>query len=590
MRRIIGPLLAVLTMAVAGVAPARAQDIKNYSWSATSTPEAFPPTYKDSSGTPIPTYAIANGRLRAASTGSLGAWVGKQFDWPMTSALANNERVNGSLKFRINGLENNGNAAANRIRLFQFNAPWANGLPALFTLMGSDSTVDLGPGNWRPGGNGDWNKWELNPNTTGAKAPAGKTYVYNSFNMSNPAKDPDYCRLVDNGVDHVLTWSAQYEESCDAVKVSTALDGVAWTVTYVARHWPDWLLGGGWTENALAKAWPNMGAWDAEFSEIKWATTTTAPSDVKNYEWNGLSGSQPPGYKDSSGTPIPTYDANWKTGSLRAASTGSLGAWVGKQFDWPMTSALANDQYITGRLVFRIDGLENNGNAAANRIRLFQFNAPWANGLPALFTLMGSDSTVDLGPGNWRPGGNGDWNKWELNPNTTGAKAPAGKTYVYNSFNMNNPATDADYSRLIDNGVDHVLTWTAQYAECDIIRVTTVLDGVPWTSTDIGRQYPDWLLGGGWTENALAKAWPNMGAWDVTYSALSWKTQSGAPLPCPPTLGISTLSNGELEIRWSAGSLYESSDFNGTWTKVEASSPYKTTSAGARRFYRAVTP
>ena len=493
--------------------------------------------------------------------------------------------------FRIDGLENNGNAAGNRIRLFQFNAPWANGLPALLTLMGSDSTVDLGPGNWRPGGHGDWNKWEMNPNTTGSKAPAGKTYLYNSFNMSNPAKDPDYCRLVDNGVDHVLTWSAQYDESCDAIKVATALDGVAWTVTYVARHWPDWLLGGGWTENALAKAWPNMGAWDAEFSEIKWATTTTtAPSDVKNYEWNGLSGCQPPVYKDSSGTPIPTYDANWKAGSLRAASTGALGTWVGKQFDWPMTSALANNEKVNGSLKFRINGLENNGNAAGNRIRLFQFNAPWANGLPALFTLMGSDSTVDLGPGNWRPGGHGDWNKWEMNPNTTGSKAPAGKTYVYNSFNMSNPATDADYCRLLDNGVDHVLTWTARYTECDVVRVTTVLDGVPWTSTDIGRQYPDWLLGGGWTENALAKAWPNMGAWDVGYSALSWKTQSGAPLACPPTLGISTLPSGELELRWSAGSLYEASEFNGTWTKVEASSPYKTTSAGARKFYRAATP
>ena len=88
----------------------------------------------------------------------------------------------------------------------------------------------------------------------------------------------------------------------------------------------------------------------------------------------------------------------------------------------------------------------------------------------------------------------------------------------------------------------------------------------------------------------MAKAWPNMGAWDVGYSALSWKTQSGAPLACPPTLGISTLPSGELELRWSAGSLYEASEFNGTWTKVEASSPYKTTSAGARKFYRASTP
>ena len=203
---------------------ARAQDFKNYSWSGAATPATLPTIYQDSSGTPVPTYEVANGRLRTASPGKLGTWVGKQFDWPVSQSLADNEAVSGSLTFRINNLVNDG-AQANRIRLFQFNAPYANGLPALLTLMGADSKVDLGPGNWRPGGHGDWNKWEMNPNVVGAAAPEGKTYLYNSFNMNNPATDPDYFRLVDQGKDHVLTWSVQYMD-CDVVQVTTALDGV----------------------------------------------------------------------------------------------------------------------------------------------------------------------------------------------------------------------------------------------------------------------------------------------------------------------------------------------------------------------------
>jgi hypothetical protein len=250
----------------------RTQDIKNYSWNGAATPAIPPPVYQDSSGTPIPTYQMVAGRLHTASPGAIGEWIGKQFDWPMTSALADNEVVSGSLKFRINSLENNGNAAGNRIRLFQFNAPWANGLPALFTLMGADSTVDLGPNQWRPEGHPDWNKWEINPNVLVEPAPEGKTYLYNSFNMNNPATDPDYFWLIDNGTDHTLTWTARYLE-CDVVQVATALDGVPWTVTDIGRQYPDWLLFGGWTENSMAKAWPNMGAWEAEFSEIRWATT-----------------------------------------------------------------------------------------------------------------------------------------------------------------------------------------------------------------------------------------------------------------------------------------------------------------------------
>ena len=192
-------------------------------------------------------------------------------------------------------------------------------------------------------------------------------------------------------------------------------------------------------------------------------------NNIKNYWWSGTSGCVPPVYQDSSGVPIPTYEASWDSGQLHAASPGAVGEWVGKQFDWPMESALADNEMVSGSVTFRINSLENNGDAAANRIRLFQFNAPWANGLPALFTLMGADSTVDIGPGQWRPGGHGDWNKWEMNPSTVIAPAPEGKTYLYNSFNMKDPSTDSDYFRAVDNGTDHVLSWSAWYeADCDV--------------------------------------------------------------------------------------------------------------------------
>jgi hypothetical protein len=201
---------------------------------------------------------------------------------------------------------------------------------------------------------------------------------------------------------------------------------------------------------------------------------------------------------------------------------------------------------------------------------------------------MGADSKVDLGPGNWRPGGHGDWNKWEMNPNVVGAAAPEGKTYLYNSFNMNNPATDPDYFRLVDQGKDHVLTWSVQYMDCDVVQVTTALDGVPWTVTDIGRQYPDWLLFGGWTENAFAKSWPNMGAWDAEWSEIRWGTSLGALGACPvPPPAISLAPNGTVQLTWPAGTLYEAPDVTGPWQKVQSASPY-TVQPGVNgsRFYR----
>ncbi|HNQ88936.1 MAG TPA: hypothetical protein PKM73_10010 [Verrucomicrobiota bacterium] len=515
-------ILPVITALIAGAACAVAQDIRNYSWSGTSM---TPPTLYaiDSNGNPPPTYEMANNRLHAANPGSLGAWSGKQFDWPADSFLADHEKISGSLTFRINSVSNSG-GLGERLRLFVFNTAYANGLPATLLIYASDSKVDRGPNAWRPGGHPEWNKWEMNSDVAVCPAPAGKTYLYNSFNMKNPATDPDYCRLIDNGVDHVLSWSAQYDAANHVVNVQTWLDGVSWTLTAIGMQYPDWFLNGGWPENALAKAWPNMGAWDVEFSEIKWETTT-ATSDIKNYWWTGTSGGYPTVYAvDSNGNPPPTYEGNWETGRLHAANPGSLGAWSGKQFDWPADSFLADHEKISGSLTFRINSVSNSG-GLGERLRLFVFNTAYANGLPATLLIYASDSKVDNGPGNWRPGGHGEWNKWEMNSSVAVAPAPAGKTYLYNSFNMKNPATDPDYCRLIDNGVDHVLSWSAQYdAVNNVVNVQTWLDGVSWTLTAIGMQYPDWFLNGGWPENALAKAWPNMGAWDVEFSEIKWET------------------------------------------------------------------
>ncbi len=520
-------ILPAITALIVGAACAQA-DIRNYSWSGTSM--APPAIYAvDSNGNPPPTYSMAANRLHAASPGSLGVWCGKQFDWPADSFLADNQVISGSITFRINSLTNNGSASANRLRLFFWNSAYSNGLPAVVSLMAADSKVDVGPGNWRPGGHGEWNKWEMNPNYVGCPAPAGKTYLYNSFNQKNPATDPDYFRLIDNGADHVLSWSAQYDAVNNVVNVQTWLDGISWTVTAVGVQYPDWYRDGGWTENAIAKAWPNMGAWDVEFSQINWATAT-ATTDIRDYWWTGTSGGYPTLYSvDSNGNPPPNYTNSWNPGRLSVANPGSLGVWSGKQFDWPASSFLADTQMISGSITFRINSLTNNGSASANRLRLFFWNSAYSNGLPAVVSLMAADSKVDVGPGNWRPGGHGEWNKWEMNPNVVLSAAPAGKTYLYNSFNQKNPATDPDYFRLIDNGVDHVLKWNAQYdASNNVVNVQTWLDGVSWTITAVGMQYPDWYRDGGWTENAFAKAWPNMGAWDAEFSEIRWHTSAAA--------------------------------------------------------------
>ena len=564
-------LLPAIAVLIVGAGSASA-DTKNYSWSGAATPTTLPPVYADSSSTPLPTYEMANSRLHAASPGYLGSWTGKQFDWD--GNLADNEMVSGSIKFRVNSIDN-GADGLQRVRLFTFNAPWANGLHAFMLLYGMDKKTSRPPG-WGPGLHSEWNKWEYNPGVTNASAPPGQVYVYNSFNMNDPATDADFFRAIYKGTDHVLSWSAQYDSSNDVVTVTTALDGVPWTVTCVGRQFYNL----DWNENALAKAWPNMGSWDAEYSAINWATTTVpAPTgDTRNYSWYGLSGGFPPVYVDSSSTPLPLYDINWQTGRLQVASPGYLGSWTGKQFDW--VGNLADNEKVSGALKFRVNSIDN-GADGLQRVRLFTFNAPWANGLHAFMFLYGMDKRTSRPPG-WGPGLHSEWNKWEYNPGVTNAAAPPGQIYVYNSFNMNDPATDADFFRAIDKGTDHVLSWSAQYdTNCDVVKVTTALDGVAWTVTCVGRQFYNL----DWNENALAKAWPNMGSWDAEYSAINWATTT-VPAPAVPADTKNYSWNGlsgcfppvyvdssstilpTYETSWQVGQLHvgNTNGGNGNWT------------------------
>lgn len=174
------------------------------------------------------TYAMENGRLHVSSPGANG-WIANQFDW--VGPLANNEGVSGSATFRINAYSNGTDPGSlGRVRLFMFNAPFSNGLNAFASLYGSDKWMTRNQG-WKPdignlAANSDWGKWEFNPEQAGAYAPEGTVYVYNSFNMSDPASNTDYYRPITRGTDHVFSWTARYLPSCDAVQVNTSLDGV----------------------------------------------------------------------------------------------------------------------------------------------------------------------------------------------------------------------------------------------------------------------------------------------------------------------------------------------------------------------------
>ncbi len=67
-------------------------------------------------------------------------------------------------------------------------------------------------------------------------------------------------------------------------------------------------------------------------------------------------------------------------------------------------------------------------------------NGVYTNGLNAFASLHATDKKTGLSDG-WRPGEHSDWNKWEYNPNTAGDFAPERHVYLYNSFEMNDPAS-----------------------------------------------------------------------------------------------------------------------------------------------------
>ena len=148
---------------------------------------------------------------------------------------------------------------------------------------------------------------------------------------------------------------------------------------------------------------------------------------------------------------------------------------------------------------------------------------------------------------------------------------------------MDDPATNPDYCRAVSNGVDHVLSWTMQYL-ADRVQVALTLDGAFWTVTDVGRQSPNWFLDCGFAENAMSKAWPNMGAYDVEWSEMRWATTKAVPnvafshYPWPTSV--------QWELRW-WGTLLEATDINGPWSPAVGASPLTPTFSGPRKFYQA---
>jgi hypothetical protein len=557
---------------------------KNYAWD--SLGGCIPPLYNggdfnypNAGGSYSNSWSL--GRLHVTSPGNNG-WINNAFDW--NGPLADNEQVSGSLKFRINNFNNGPGDNLGRVRLLWVGVPYANGLQAFVGLYGSDKKTSRSSG-WGPGGHSEWNKWEYNPDTAGTPAPAGQTYVYNSFNMNDPATDPNFFLALTNGTDHVLSWNARYVADCDVVQVTTALDGVPWTTMYVNRGFNN--INGTFNENALAKQHGSMqGPWDAEFLRLNWATTTLPVPvfDTKNYSWDSLGGCIPPlynggdiNYPNAGGS----YSNSWSLGRLHVTSPGNNG-WINNAFDW--NGPLADTEKVSGSLKFRINSFNNGPGDNLGRVRLLWVGVPFANGLQAFVGLYGSDKKTSRSSG-WGPGGHPEWNKWEFNPDTAGARAPTGQTYVYNSFNMNEPVTDPNFFVALTNGTDHVLSWTAQYMACDTVRVTTVLDGVPWTTTDVNRSFNN--INGTFMENALAKQHGSMqGAWDAEFMRLDWATTTAAPSVC-----ITRLGSGQVEVKWPFGTLLAAPNVTGPWTPMPAAtSPYLITPSAARMFYRAQTP
>jgi hypothetical protein len=533
------------------------------------------------------TYEMASGRLHVSSPGSQG-WINNAFDW--AGPLASNEKVSGSVTFRINYLTNGPEASSlGRVRLFWFNAPFANGLNAFAGLYGSDKWMTRGAG-WQSdlfnlNAGSDWGKWEFNPDTAGAYAPEGMVYVYNSFNMNDPATNTDFYRPIAKGTDHVFSWTAKYLPHCQVVQVDTALDGVYWTTTFVDRKFNNL----GWGENALAKQHGSMqGAWDAEFTQINW-TTAAAPAstDTRNYWWSGrqnVGQNQqekyfPPLYVGGTNNYVDPdgWYGVWNDTPVLWAGMAPASGWRNNAFDWSGT--LASDEKLSGSLDFFVEYFTD-GIAADSlgRVRLLWVNGVYANGLNAFASLYASDKRTTNSAG-WYQGGHSDWNKWEYNPDTAGERAPDGQVYLYNSFNMNNPATDPQFFKAVDYNSPHRFSWSAQYLPgMDVLRVTTALDGVPWTSMDVTRNFNNL----GWGENALVKQHGSMqdGAWSAAIGVLTWTTS-----PADPTLTITKLSGGDVQLTWPFGTLLQAPAPTGPWTAVSATSPH-TASASGQKYYR----
>jgi hypothetical protein len=533
------------------------------------------------------TYALINGRLRVASPGGQG-WVNNAFDW--VGPLAQNEVVAGAVTFRVNQFSNGPDPdSLGRVRLFWFNALYANGLNAFASLYASDKKMSRGSG-WRPdllnaGASSDWGKWEFNPDTAGAYAPEGHVYVYNSFSLVDPVTDPGFFRAIAKGTDHVFSWSARYLPAMDAVQVDTALDGEHWGTLFVDRGFSNL----GWAENALAKQHGSMqGAWEAEFTQINWNTTTAAAvADSRNYWWQGrvnvgegrVANHYPPLYVGGTNqyqAPSGWYSLSNGSPVLSVGMNPAEG-WRNNAFDW--TGKLADGEKISGSLTFLIDYFTNGAAAdSLGRVRLLWFNAPYGNGLNAFASLYASDKLMTLSQ-SWTAGGHPDWNKWEFNPDRAGALAPEGRVYVYNSFNLKDPATDDTFFKAISLDSPHTFSWSAEYVrETDVVRVTTALDGEPWTETDIHRGYNNL----GWAENALVKQHGSMrdGAWSAGLGVLTWTTTAG-----DPGLVIQRLSDGKVQLTWPGGALLEADSLAGPWTTRPVASPYVFAPAG-QKFYK----
>jgi hypothetical protein len=108
--------------------------------------------------------------------------------------------------------------------------------------------------------------------------------------------------------------------------------------------------------------------------------------------------------------------------------------------------------------------------------------------------------------------------------------------------------------------------------------VTTALDDVPWTTTDVNRSFSNL----GWGENALAKQHGSMqdGAWSAAIGVLTWTSS-----PADPTLTVAKLPNGNIQLTWPFGTLQGAASVTGPWLPITATSPHTITPSG-QNYYR----